>query len=169
MTCALKKFLEKFPDGDLRKLGCIFHLYDEHEVREFTSISLWSAMYFLCNCSVVFQTVQRFLKRMRDNNIMNMKGRMGKWFVYELNMQNELVADLFSKYQALKRGEVYVNGDGKSLICKHELLFLRQYWCSDERVSDVRLVKVMVKIKEAMERDDEWKVKRLLENLEKGV
>jgi len=142
MSCAIKKFLEKFPDGDLRRLGCVFHLYDEHEVREFTSISLWSAMYFLCNYSVVFPTVQRFLQRMRENNIMNMKGRMGKWFVYELNMQNELVADLFSKYQALKRGEIYVNGDGKSLICKHELLFLRQYWCSDERVSDDRLWRV---------------------------
>ena len=73
MTCALKKFLKKFPDSDLRRLGCIFHLYN-HGVREFTSISLWSAMPLLCNCNAVrLWAVQVFLKRMRDNNIINMK------------------------------------------------------------------------------------------------
>jgi len=63
-------------------------------------------------------------------------------------MQNELVAELFSKYQALKRGEVYVNGD-ESLVCKYELPLLRQYWCSDGRVPDRKL----------------WRVRRVMENI----
>lgn len=159
MTCAIKKFLEKFPDGDLRRLGCVFHLY-EHEVREFTSISLWSAMPLLCNCNAVrLWTVQVFLKRMRDNNIINMKRRMGRkeggWMVYELNMQNKLVADLFSKYQAVRRGEVYVNGDGKGLVCKYELPLLRQYWCFHLSESRVPMTKLILS-------------RRLMEILEKG-
>jgi len=156
MTCALKKFLEKFSDSDLRRVGCIFHLY-EHEVREFTSISLWSAMPLLCYCEPVrLYTLRVFLRRMRDNNIINMKRRMrkkeGGWVVYELNMQNNLVAELFSKYQALKRGEVYVNGDGKSLVCKYELPLLRQYWCFHLSESRVPMAK-MILYRRLMDKD----------------
>ena len=63
--------------------------------------------------------------------------------VYELNMQNELVADLFSKYQAVRRGEIYENGDGKDSVCKYELPLLRQYWCfhlSESRVPMAKLI-----------------------------
>ncbi len=128
MSCALKKFLEKFPDSDLRRLGCIFRLYDDGE-REFTSVSLWSALPLLCNCDrVVLGTVQRFLTRMRDNNIINIKRTVKRKMVYELNMQNELVADLFSKYQAVRRGEIYKQDDVDDGVCKYELLVLRQYW-----------------------------------------
>ena len=128
MTCALKKFLEKFSDSDLRRLGCIFHLYDDG-VREFTSVSLWSAMHLMCNCEAVgLHTVQEFLKRMRENNIINIKRRVKIKMVYELNMQNELVADLFSKYQAVRRGEIYEHDDVDDGVCKYELLVLRQYW-----------------------------------------
>ena len=128
MTCATKKFLEKFSESDLRRLGCIFHLYDDGE-REFTSVSLWSAIHLLCNCDAVrLETVQRFLQRMRENNIINMKRTVKRWMVYELNMQNKLVADLFSKYQAVRRGEIYEQDDVDDGVCKYELLVLRQYW-----------------------------------------
>jgi len=146
MSCALKKFLKKFPDSDLRRLGCIFRLYDVG-LREFTSVSLRSAMFLLCNCDGVnLWTIQVFLKRMRDNNIMNMRRMIirnrGRTKVYELNMQNELVVDLFSKYHAVGRGEIYVNDDVDDGVCKYELSLLRQYWCFTDMIPERRLVRV---------------------------
>jgi len=150
MTCALKKFLEMFSESDLRRLGCIFHLYD-YGVREFTSVSLWSALHLLCGCDGLQSTIQRFLRRLRENGIMNMKRiTMSKMRVYELNMENELVAELFSKYHAVMRGEIYVNDDvdDEDMVCKYELLVLEHYWDLDipDMIPDRRVMEILKKV-----------------------